>query len=118
MGVAFGQMGFDRLAMGQRNVAQLVLRRLRALEQRVVGLVVVTRNGCQHTQLRHIQFTIRHGHPQHGRITLHIPAVLQAQRAKFCLGYLPSLPARELVAVLAGAGAHKLTVKVGVLVHG
>jgi hypothetical protein len=37
-------------------------------------------------------------------MALHIPAVLQAQGAKFLFGKLPRLPTAQLIAVLGGAG--------------
>ncbi len=71
----------------------------------------------QLTQLATGQRAIRHGHPQHGRVALHIPAVLQAQRAELVVGQRAGDIALQLVAELRGAGADELAVEVGVGVH-
>ena len=94
------------------------MRGLCAFNQRCVGLIVVTGDGGEHPQLRARQLAVRHSHAQHGCVALHVPAVLQAQRAKLVFGQLPGLPARELVTVLVGSGLDELAIKICVLVHG
>ena len=71
----------------------------------------------QHTQLAAGNFAVRHCHTQHGRVALHIPAVLQAQGAEVVLAQLARLPAGELVAELRCALVHELAIECGVLVH-
>jgi hypothetical protein len=51
-----------------------------------VALVELARNAGERAKLLAGQFAIRHGHPKHRRMALHIPAVLQAQRAKVLVG--------------------------------
>ena len=72
----------------------------------------------QHAQLGAGEFAVGHGHAQHRRVALHVPAVLQAQRAEVVVGQLPAQVAFELVAVLRGALVDELAVELGVLVHG
>ena len=116
MRVAGGQFGTDRQAAALHG-PQHILLGLGGAQQLGLRLVVVAGNLGQHAQLGAGQLAVRHGHPQHGRVALHIPAVLKAQRAKLVFRQLPGLPARELVAVLVGAGLNEGTVKFGVLVH-
>jgi hypothetical protein len=63
-------------------------------------------------------FTVGHGHAQHGREALDVPTVLQTQGLELSLEQFAGLPAGELVAELGGTLAHQLAVKVVVLVHG
>ena len=51
-------------------------------------------------------------------MALHVPAVLQAQRAELVVGQLAGQVALQLVAELGGAGAHEAAVEIGVAVHG
>ena len=82
-----------------------------------MGLVVVARNLGQHTDLVCRDLSVRHRHPQHRCVALDIPAILQAQGAELVIAERAREVALELVAVLSSAGAHELTVEVGVLVH-
>ena len=85
----------------------------------VVFLVVkVAGDASQGAQLRAADFAVRHGHAQHGRKTLDVPAVLQTQGFEFGLQQFARLPAGELVTELGGALANQLAVKIVVLVHG
>ncbi len=104
-------------AVGQWNVAQLLLRSLGLGQQGGLGLVVFAGHAGQHAQLGAGELAVGHGHAQHGRVALDVPAVLQAQRAKVLFRQFARLPAFELVAELLGAQADELAVKVGVLVH-
>ena len=51
-------------------------------------------------------------------MALHVPAVLQAQRAELLVGQFAVQMALQLVAELRRAGVYELAVEVGVLVHG
>ena len=85
----------------------------------VVFLVVeVAGDARQGAQLRAADFAVRHGHAQHGRKTLNVPAVLQTQGFELVAQQVAGLPAGELIAELGGSLAHQLAVKVVVLVHG
>jgi hypothetical protein len=84
----------------------------------LAGLVIFAGNLGKYPELAGGQLAVGHGDPQHGRVALHIPAVLQAQRAKFGITEFAVQVARELVTVLGGALADELAVKGGVLVHG
>jgi hypothetical protein len=64
------------------------------------------------------QLAVGHGHAQHRCMALHVPAVLQAQRAEVVVGQLAGQVALELVAELGRAGADEPAIEVGVLVHG
>ena len=108
--VVGGQLG------GQAR--NFVLCGLRLGQQGGVRRVVVAGDLGQHLELGCRDFAIRHGHAQHGRVALHVPAVLQAQGLELIARELPSLKALELVTVLGSASAHELFVKFGVLVHG
>ena len=79
--------------------------------------VAVPYGALSSAQLRGVQLAIRHCYPQHRCVALHIPAVLQAQRAKLVFRQRARLPAGELVAVLVGACFDELAIEVGVLVH-
>ena len=115
--VAVTQRRAQHFAIGQRNVAQLVLRGAGLLQQGGIGLVKLARNAGQHTQLCAGDFAIRHRHAQHRRVALDVPAVLQAQRFELVFAQFASLPALQLVTVLGSTQLHELFVKVGVLVH-
>src|SRR5690606_9782060 len=65
---------------------------------------------------RHL--AIGHGHTQHGRVALDVPAVLQTQRTEFLVAQLAGQVAFELVTELVRALADELLVKFGVLIHG
>ena len=80
--------------------------------------VMVTGDFGEHPQLGRRQLAIGHRHPQHRRVALHIPAVLQAQRLELVVRQLASLPASQLVAVLAGAGFDEGFIEGGVRIHG
>ena len=76
-----------------------------------VAAVEVARDLGQRAQLARVQFTVRHRHAQHWRMTLHVPAVLQPQRSEFLITELAGLVAFELVAKLRGALVDELSVK-------
>jgi hypothetical protein len=111
------EVAVARLQARCREVADAILRGLRLGQQRSVGPVVVAGDLRQHAHLRAGQLAVGHGDAQHRRVALHIPAVLQAQRAKLIVAELAGLPAFQLVAVLSGAELDELGVEVGVLVH-
>ena len=101
----------------QIGCAELGLAALCRLVNGRAGLVVFARNLRQHAQLAAGEFAVGNGHAQHRRVTLHVPAVLQPQRAKVIIAERAGLVALKLVAVLRGALRYKLSVKSGVLVH-
>ena len=82
-----------------------------------VATVELTRNARELAQLLGGQHAVGHGHAQHGRMALHIPAVLQAQRTEFVVAQGAGEIALQLVAELRGAGADELAVEVGIGVH-
>jgi hypothetical protein len=69
-------------------------------------------------QLRGAELAIRHGHTQHGGVALHVPTVLQAQRAEFLAAQFAREVALQLIPVLGGPGMDELAVECGVTVHG
>ena len=71
----------------------------------------------QGVQLLGAQRAVGHGHAQHRRMALHIPAVLQAQGAEVVIGQLAGQVALQLVTELRGTGVHELAVESGVGVH-
>ena len=97
--------------------SSLALLALGLGQQFGIGLVKLTGDAGQHPHLGRRQLAIRHGHTQHGGVALYIPPVLQAQGAKGIVAQLARQVAVELVAVLLGALAHRLAVKVGIGVH-
>ncbi|MCY1536751.1 hypothetical protein D9M68_722210 [compost metagenome] len=82
-----------------------------------LGLVVFAGDAGQHAQLLARQLAVRHGHAQHRRVALHVPAVLQAQGAELVLVQAALLPALELVSELGSALVNELAVEFCVLVH-
>jgi hypothetical protein len=125
-------------ALGQRNPVVLdvlarrevrVVRRAACAAQQALrldglavdlglGLVVLAGDAGQHAQLAARELAIGHGHAQHGRVALHVPAVLQAQRAELVFRRACRLlPALELVAELRRALVHELAIEICVLVH-
>ncbi len=71
----------------------------------------------QLVQLPAAQLAVGHGHAQHRRVALHVPAVLQAQCAELLVGQFAVQVAAQLVAKLRRTGAHELAVEFGVSVH-
>jgi hypothetical protein len=55
-----------------------------------VLVVVLAGDAGQHAQLAARQFAVGHGHAQHRRMALHVPAVLQAQRAEVVVASSPA----------------------------
>jgi len=100
------------------HAGQLVLGGLGFGQHGSIGRVEFAGDARQDLELGGVDLAIGHSHAQHGRVALHIPAVLQAQGAKLVFGQLTGLPAAKLVAELCGAGAHKGFVEFGVLIHG
>jgi len=80
--------------------------------------VELARDPCQLPQLPRRQHAVRDRHPQHRRVPLHVPAVLQPQRAEVVGAQFAAQVPVELVAVLGRAGVHEPAVEVGVAVHG
>ena len=115
--LAGGEMGIAITQRGCSNATDGVLFGLRFLKQGVCGAVVFAGNASQHSQLGAAQFAVRHGHPQHGRIALHIPAVLQTQGFELVFTQLTVQAAGELIAKLCGTLFDEAAVEVGVLVH-
>ena len=115
--LAGGEVGIAVTQRGCRNAADGVLLGLCFLKQRVAGAVVFTGNAGQDPQLGAAQFTIRHSHPQHGGVALHIPAVLQAQGLELVFTELAVQTAGELIAKLCCTFFDEAAVEVGVLVH-
>ena len=83
-----------------------------------VDVVVLAGDAGQAAQLRRVELAVGHGHAQHRRVALHVPAVLQAQRAEVFVGQLALEVALQLVAVLRRALVDEVFVELGVLVHG
>jgi hypothetical protein len=69
-------------------------------------------------QLMAGQGAVGNRHPQHGRVTLHVEAVLQAQRAEAVLVETPVEKAGHLVAELHDPVVHQALVGLVVEVHG
>jgi cobalamin biosynthesis protein CbiD len=67
------------------------------------GDVVLAGDAGQLAQLAAAQLAVGHGHAQHRRMALHVPAVLQAQRAELVVPQFAAQVALELVAELGGA---------------
>ena len=116
--LAGGEMAGIAHQRGGDAVADLVLAALGVGDDLALGRVVLRRHLGQHPQLGAVEFAVGHGHAQHGRIALHIPAVLQAQGPEIVVRQRTGLVTGQLVAVLGRARLDKLTVKLGVLVHG
>jgi hypothetical protein len=111
---AGGEVG---AVLGQIGRAQLALAFQSLFEDFGLGLVVLAGHLGQHADLGRVDFAVGHGHAQHGGIALHIPAVLQAQRAEVVFRELACLPALELVTELVGALLDRRFVEIGVLIH-
>ncbi len=113
--VDFGQQVHHVGGARQRNPVEL-----QVLARGEVAVVAVELAGDarQLVQLPAAQLAIGHGHAQHGRVALNVPAVLQAQRLEVVLRQRTVQVAAQLVAELGGAGLHEVAVEVGVAVHG
>ena len=96
---------------------QFVLLGLGVGEQLRVRAVVFARYAGEHVKLLAADLNVGNGNPGHGRIALHVPAILQPQRQELLISQLTSLPALQLVTKLLGAQGNELLVKLGVLVH-
>jgi len=83
-----------------------------------VLVVELARDARQLSQLARRQLAVGHGDAQHRRVALHVPAVLQSQRAEVVVGQLAGQVALQLVAELRRASAHEAAVEIGVAVHG
>ena len=105
------------IAGGERGGAERRLFFLGAVVNLLARLVVVARYFGQHAQLGAGELAIGHGHAQHGCVTLHVPAVLQAQRAKVVVTELAAQVAFKLVTVLRSALPDEMAVEFCVLVH-
>jgi hypothetical protein len=93
--VDLGQLVHHVGGLGQRDPVELqVLPRAEMAEAAALGgqpgvaVVMLARDAGQHAQLARGQFAIGHGHAQHRRVSLQVPAVLQAQRAEIVLRQL------------------------------
>ena len=62
----------------RRDAADFVLLALGVLDEFRRWGVVVAGDFGEYAQLLAIEFAIRHGNPQHGRVALDVPTVLQA----------------------------------------
>ena len=82
-----------------------------------VAAVELARDAGQRAQLLRAQLAVGHGDAQHRRVALHVPAVLQAQRAEVVVGQLAGEVALELVAELRRALVHEAAVEVVVSIH-
>eukprot|EP01036_Dinobryon_divergens_P041491 gene41491-55012_t len=123
--------------LGQRNPVELdvlarrevgvVGRQLLAAQQALrldglavdlgFGLVVLAGDAGQHADLAAGKLAVGHGHAQHRRVALDVPAVLQPQRAELVFVEAALLPALELVAELGGSLMDELAIEFCVLVH-
>ncbi|MCY1351036.1 hypothetical protein D9M69_372880 [compost metagenome] len=83
-----------------------------------VALVVVAGDLRQLAHLARGQQAIGHGDAQHGRVTLDVQAVLQAQRAEFLTGQFACQVTAGLVAELLDAVFHDPLIVFVVNVHG
>jgi hypothetical protein len=83
-----------------------------------VAAVELARDAAERAQLVRVDLAVRHRDPQHRRMALHVPAVLQAQRPELVVAELAGQVAGQLVAVLGRAALHEQAVELGVLVHG
>ena len=99
--------------LGERvhHVGALVKRdpvELQVLARREVPVaaVVLARNQSQRAQLLRRQQSVGNRDPQHRRMALDVPAVLQPQRAELVVAQLAGEVALQLVAVLGRALAH------------
>ena len=72
----------------------------------------------QRAQLAHGQRAVRHGHAQHRRVALYVPAVLQAQRLELVLAQAAFQVPAQLVSVLGRARMHEGAIEFTVAVHG
>ena len=77
--VHLGQLVHHVGCLGQGNPVEL---QVLARGEVAKAAVVLAGDDRQLAQLPAGQLAIRHSHPQHGRVALHIPAVLQAPGAK------------------------------------
>ena len=102
-----------------RRLFQLDPVELDVLARREVAVAAVVGAGDvgEHAHLFRRQQAIRHGDAQHVGVTLHVQAVLQAQRQELGLGQLVAEAAPYLVAVLGDALAYDEVVKLVVTVH-
>jgi hypothetical protein len=82
-----------------------------------IAAVEVAGDGGQRADLVAGDGAVGHGHAQHRRMALDVPAVLQAQRAELVIGERAGEVALQLVAELGRSGVDELAVKVGVAVH-
>ena len=109
--------GQARRGLAARLLVDLVLGFLGLVQKGGGRFIVIAGDGGQHPQLRAVELAVWHRHPQHGRIALDVPTVLQPQRPEFIVAQRAGQIALQLVAVLGSAGTHKLLVKSRVLVH-
>jgi hypothetical protein len=79
--------------------------------------VVVAGDAAEGAQLLRAQHAVRHGNAQHRRVTLDVPAVLQAQRPEIVVGQLAREMALQLVAELPGALVDEPAIEFCVAVH-
>ncbi len=82
-----------------------------------VTAVVFTRDGAEHAQLVAAQVAVRNRDAVHVRVTLHVQAVLQAQRPEFLFAQLARQTPAHLVAVLSDAFVDDFLVDLIVLIH-
>ena len=122
--VGVGEHVHDVGGVAQRDPVELaVLARREVAEAAapgvgpVVAAVELARDAREGAQLLRAQLAVGHGDAQHRRVALHVPAVLQAQRAEFVVAELAREVALELVAELRRAPVHEVAVEIVVSVH-
>ena len=100
--------------LARREVAEAAAA---AFVRAAVAAVELARDAGQRAQLLRAQLAVGNGDPRHRRVALHVPAVLQAQRAEVVVGQLAGEVALELVAELRRALMHEVAVEFVVSIH-
>ena len=83
-----------------------------------VAFVVAAGDVCELAQLAAAQMAVGNGDAQHRRMSLHIEAVHQPQRAKLVLAQFAGQVAPGLITELGHALAHDAVVDFIILIHG
>ena len=110
---------FGQIGQNLRALLQFWPVKLNVLACGEVGIafVVFACNTSQRAHLSRIHLTIRHGNPQHGCITLHVNAVLQAQWQELVFGDFAGEVALHLPLKLDNALIQQLLIVLIVYVH-
>ena len=115
-------MHFHRSQVGQdvRGLFELHPVELDVLARGEVAIAAVVLAGDmgEHAHLLGRQQPVGHGDAQHVGVTLHVQAVLQAQRHEFGFGQLIGEAAPYLVAVLGNAFLDDAVIVFIIMVHG